>query len=153
MKQDLLDIHKVMGILPHRYPFLLVDKVLSRKRPEDLERGDWTGATLVAVKNVTINEPYFVGHFPENPIMPGVIMIETMAQAAALLVERPHLKGQNFVLSAIKGAKFRKPVIPGDCLHLQVALKKVKGVVYLFDIAGFVGQVKKAEATLMAQII
>ena len=151
-----LHIHDIISILPHRYPFLLIDKVLYRKRPDDLEKGDWRGAELLAIKNMTINEPYFSGHFPENPIMPGVMIIETMAQAAALLVERPHPTQDkwNFVLGGIKRAKFHKPVRPGDCMHLHVELIKAKrgNTIYLFTVEALVDNIKKAEASLIAQM-
>ena len=111
-----LDIRDIISILPHRYPFLLIDKVLHRKRPADLEKGNWKGANLLAIKNVTINEPYFSGHFPDNPIMPGVMIIEAMAQAAALLVERPHPSREkwDFALGGVKKARFYKPICPGE---------------------------------------
>ena len=154
--KDPLNVHQIMNILPHRYPFLLVDQVLYRRRPDNLEDGDWKGAKLLALKNVTINEPYFAGHFPHAPIMPGVMVLEAMAQAAVLLVERPHPNGEkwNFVLSGIRDARFRKPIVPGDCLHLHVELKKIKvnHTVYLFACQALVGDIKKAEAHILAHI-
>lgn len=149
-----LNIYDIMNILPHSYPFLLVDRVLLRQRPNDLENGDWRGAKLVALKNVTINEPYFMGHFPDHPIMPGVLVVEAMAQACILLIERSDLgKRENFVLSAIDRVKFRKPIVPGDCLHLHVELKKKRQPVYLFDICTFVNNIKKAEASIKVHMI
>ena len=153
-----LNIHDIVSILPHRYPFLLIDKVLYRKRPDDLDHGNWKGSELLAIKNVTINEPYFSGHFPDNPIMPGVMIIETMAQAAALLVEQPHPnQGKwNFVLSRIEKAKFHKPVQPGDCMHLHVQLIKAKrlggNTIYLFTVEALVDDIKKATSQITAQM-
>lgn len=105
-----LDIQKILSILPHRYPFLLVDKVLEM----DLERG-----YILAQKNVTINEAFFQGHFPGIPIMPGVLILEALAQAGGILV---HLKGPSdkiAILLNVNQAKFRQPVKPGDVLHLR----------------------------------
>ncbi len=152
-----MNIHDVISILPHRYPFLLIDRVLDRQRPDDLENGNWKGAKLLAIKNVTINEPFFVGHFPNNPIMPGVMILEAMAQAAALLLERPHPEGGkwNFFLGGVQKARFYKPVLPGDTLHLHVELLKAKqnNTVYLFKCCVVVDDIKKAEATMTAQIL
>lgn len=105
-----LDIKQILSILPHRYPFLLVDRVLEC----DLEKG-----YLLAQKNVTINEPFFQGHFPEAPIMPGVVILEALAQAGGILV---HLKGSGekiAILLSVNQAKFRHPVKPGDVLYLR----------------------------------
>jgi 3-hydroxyacyl-[acyl-carrier-protein] dehydratase len=106
-----LDINQILNILPHRYPFLLVDRVLEM----DLERG-----FILAQKNVTINEAFFQGHFPGTPIMPGVLILEALAQAGGILV---HLKGSDkekiAVLLNVNHAKFRQPVKPGDVLHLR----------------------------------
>ena len=154
--QNTLDICDITSILPHRYPFLLVDKVLQRKRPNDLERGDWKGASLLAIKNVTINEPYFPGHFPNNPIMPGVMIIEAMAQAAALLVERPHPSKDkwDFALGGIKKARFYKPICPGDCMQIHVHILNAKrnNTVYFFEVKTLVDDIKKAEAYITAQM-
>lgn len=109
-KSQVLDIKQIINILPHRYPFLLVDRVLEM----DLEKG-----YILAQKNVTINEPFFQGHFPDAPIMPGVLILEALAQAGAILV---HLKGSEAkiaVLLNVNNAKFRQPVKPGDVLHLR----------------------------------
>lgn len=107
-----LDIVEIQQILPHRYPFLLIDRVIDfkpRKR-------------IVAIKNVTVNEPFFMGHFPEYPIMPGVLIIEAIAQAggALLLTEIPDRGNKLMVFTGIERAKFRKPVVPGDQLRIEV---------------------------------
>src|SRR6202790_5753631 len=107
-----LDIHEILKILPHRYPFLLIDRVL------DLERKD----RIVAIKNVTINEPFFMGHFPGLPIMPGVLIVEAIAQAggALLLTEVEDRTGKVMLFTGIDRAKFWRPVSPGDQLRLEV---------------------------------
>ena len=111
------DISKVMEYLPHRYPFLLVDRIL------DLEKG----VSLTALKNVSVNEPFFQGHFPEHPVMPGVLILEAMAQATGLLafatMEDAH-KSKIYLLVGIDKARFRDQVVPGDQLHLEVTLKR-----------------------------
>lgn len=107
-----LDIQQIQSILPHRYPFLLIDRVLEVERKK----------RIVALKNVTANEPFFSGHFPGRPIMPGVLIIEAMAQAGAtlLLTEVPDRHGKLMVFTGIERAKFRRPVVPGDQLRLEV---------------------------------
>ena len=107
-----LDIQQIQSILPHRYPFLLIDRVLEIDRRK----------SIVALKNVTANEPFFSGHFPGRPIMPGVLIIEAMAQAGAtlLLTEVPDRHGKLMVFTGIERAKFRRPVVPGDQLRLEV---------------------------------
>jgi len=107
-----LDIVEIMSILPHRYPFLLIDRVLEIERKK----------RIVAIKNVSINEPHFAGHFPDYPIMPGVLMIEAIAQAggALLLTELPDRGDKLMVFTGIESAKFRRPVVPGDQLRIEV---------------------------------
>jgi len=120
-----LDLRGIMDIIPHRYPFLLVDKVLEMEE----------GKRIVAVKNVTANEPFFQGHFPGNPIMPGVLMVEALAQTAAILLMKFRERGKKVpVFMSIDSCKFRHPVKPGDVLRLEVDIlrdgavfSKVKG--------------------------
>src|SRR5882757_11196946 len=144
-----LDIHDILKILPHRYPFLLIDRVLELKRKE----------RIVAIKNVTVNEPFFVGHFPGLPIMPGVLIVEAIAQAggALLLTEVEDRTDKVMVFTGIERAKFRQPVSPGDQLRIEVEVKgwrviprmiaaKMQGVAY---VAGK----KVAEATVSCQLI
>jgi 3-hydroxyacyl-[acyl-carrier-protein] dehydratase len=109
-----LDIHDLLQILPHRYPFLLIDRILELKRKE----------RIVAIKNVTINEPFFSGHFPGLPIMPGVLIVEAIAQAggALLLTEVEDRNDKLMVFTGIERARFRKPVSPGDQLRLEVEI-------------------------------
>lgn len=122
-----MDIQKVLSLLPHRYPFLLIDRVVDYKRDE----------YLIALKNVTFNEPYFVGHFPVRPVMPGVLIVEAMAQATGLLAmeSRPDEVGEKalYYLAGIDKARFKRTVEPGDQLALDVRLKKVRRGVWLFS--------------------
>ncbi|MDR5695543.1 MAG: 3-hydroxyacyl-ACP dehydratase FabZ [Armatimonadota bacterium] len=114
----MLDIKRLLDLLPHRYPFLLVDRILE---VEDDRR-------VVGIKNVTINEPYFQGHFPRHPIMPGVLIVEAMAQVgAALILNRPELAGKMAYFAAIDKVRFRRPVTPGDQLVLEAELVAMKG--------------------------
>ena len=116
--KELLDIEEILKLLPHRYPFLLVDRVLDIKEKK----------YLVAVKNVTYNEPFFQGHFPQQKVMPGVLIVESMAQAGAVLLyySLPEPEKVLVFMSTINKAKFRKPVVPGDQLRLEIELLKLK---------------------------
>ena len=144
-----LDIHEILKILPHRYPFLLIDRVLELKRKE----------SIVAIKNVTINEPFFNGHFPGLPIMPGVLIVEAIAQAggALLLTEVEDRNDKLMVFTGIERARFRLPVSPGDQLRIEVEVQgwrviprriaaRMRGVAY---VAGR----RVAEATVSCQLI
>jgi len=113
-RRTVLDINEIQKILPHRYPFLLIDRVIELTRKQ----------RIVALKNVTINEPYFAGHFPGFPIMPGVLMVEAIAQAggALLLTEIPDRDSKLMVFTGIERARFRRPVIPGDQLKIVVTV-------------------------------
>jgi 3-hydroxyacyl-[acyl-carrier-protein] dehydratase len=144
-----LDIHDILKILPHRYPFLLIDRVLELKRKE----------RIVAIKNVTINEPFFNGHFPGLPIMPGVLIVEAIAQAggALLLTEVQDRSDKVMVFTGIERAKFRRPVSPGDQLRLEVELRgwrEVPGMTAAkMQGYAFVGSKKVAEAMVSCQLI
>ncbi len=122
-----MDIHKVLSMLPHRYPFLLIDRVL------DFRRDDY----LVALKNVTYNEPYFGGHFPVRPVMPGVLIVEAMAQATGLLAmaSRPDEVGERalYYFVGIDKARFKRPVEPGDQLIMKVTLGAVRRGIWKFN--------------------
>jgi 3-hydroxyacyl-[acyl-carrier-protein] dehydratase len=138
-----MDIHEILKYLPHRYPFLLVDRVLSCEPGKD----------IVALKNVTINEPFFVGHFPHHPVMPGVLIIEALAQAAAILtLKTAGLKADNdsiYYFVGIDGARFKKPVQAGDQLQLKVAItRQVRGIWKYSARAEVAGQLA-TEAELM----
>jgi 3-hydroxyacyl-[acyl-carrier-protein] dehydratase len=144
--KTIIGIEKILKSLPHRYPFLLVDKVI-KLEPEK---------KIVAVKNVTFNEPHFLGHFPDHPIMPGVLIIEAMAQAGALMVtSAPNFNPEDKLVyfMSIDGAKFRKPVIPGDVLELHVEAVQNRGAVWKLSAVGMVDGQKVAEAKLAAMIV
>lgn len=141
-----INIEKVLKSLPHRYPILLVDKVV------ELD----IGKSITAIKNVTFNEPHFLGHFPDHPIMPGVLIIEAMAQAGALIVTLgdDFKSEENLVyFMSIEGAKFRKPVIPGDVLELKVEVIHNRGSVWKLSGNAFVDGVKVSEAEFSAMIV
>jgi 3-hydroxyacyl-[acyl-carrier-protein] dehydratase len=144
-----LDIHEILKILPHRYPFLLIDRVLELKRKE----------RIVALKNVTINEPFFAGHFPGLPIMPGVLIVEAIAQAggALLLTEVEDREDKVMVFTGIERAKFRRPVSPGDQLRLEVEVKGWRSVPGMTACRmqgyAYVGTRRVAEAAVSCQLI
>ena len=138
-----MDIHEILKKLPHRYPILLVDRVL------ELEKG----VRIKALKNVTINEPFFVGHFPHRPVMPGVLMLEAMAQAAALLAFEtlgvvPDDKTV-YYFAGIDGARFKRPVEPGDQLVMDVTLDRMKAGIFKFKGVARVDGNLACEAELM----
>ena len=138
-----LDIHKILKRLPHRYPFLLVDRVIEFEKDKRLK----------AIKNVTINEPFFAGHFPARPVMPGVLILEALAQTAALLSFES--AGQDIAdnmvvyFAGIDGARFKRPVEPGDQLVLQADLDRARAGIYKYKTKAFVGPDVVAEAELM----
>ncbi len=139
----MMDIHQILKQLPHRYPFLLVDRVLAIDK----------GKSIKALKNVTINEPFFVGHFPHRPVMPGVLMLEAMAQAAALLAfdtlgVKPDDKTV-YYFAGIDGARFKRPVEPGDQLIMDVTLDRMKSGIFKFKGITRVGEDIACEAELM----
>ena len=139
----MMDIHEILKQLPHRYPFLLVDRVL------ELEKGK----RIKAIKNVTINEPFFVGHFPHRPVMPGVLMLEAMAQVAALLAfdalgTTPSEK-TIYYFAGIDGARFKRPVEPGDQLVMDVSLERMKSGIFKFKGVARVDDQLACEAELM----
>ncbi len=128
-----------MKALPHRYPFLLVDRIL------ELEEG-----RIVGVKNVTINEPFFQGHFPGEPVMPGVLVLESMGQVAAvMIINREELKGKFTYLVGLDRVRFRKPVLPGDQLVTEAKVKKVKRSMGVVEAKGMVNGEVVAEATFL----
>jgi 3-hydroxyacyl-[acyl-carrier-protein] dehydratase len=140
-----LDINQIQAILPHRYPFLLIDRVLEIERRKK----------IVALKNVTINEPFFTGHFPGNPIMPGVLTVEAMAQAGAtlLLTEMEDRDNKLVVFTGIERARFRRPVIPGDQLRIEVEVLAWRRIAGRMDGKVFVDGKLVAEATVSCAII
>jgi 3-hydroxyacyl-[acyl-carrier-protein] dehydratase len=136
-----MDIQKIQSLLPHRYPFLLVDRVIESE----------PGKRLVAIKNVTINEPFFQGHFPSKPVMPGVLLIEAMAQATGLLaMESTDVpKEAIYYLVGVDKARFKRPVVPGDQLVFEVEVLKRKREIWVFDAVAKVDDKVVASAEIM----
>ena len=136
-------IEEIMSLLPHRYPFLLIDRVLELT----------PGKSLVAIKNITINEPQFPGHFPKQAIFPGVLVIEAMAQAAAILgfktSDTTLGKNQTYYLAGVDKARFKKPIIPGDQLRITIRLLRYKQAIWIFEGEGTVEQQRCAHATFL----
>jgi 3-hydroxyacyl-[acyl-carrier-protein] dehydratase len=140
-----LDIKEIIRLLPHRYPFLLVDRILEGEKMKN----------LVGLKNVTINEPFFQGHFPSEPIMPGVLILEGMAQAGGILAyySMPEMVGKKlFYFAGIDKVKFRRPVVPGDQLIYEVEVIKQKGKIWKMAGKAKVDDKLAAEAELMAAL-
>lgn len=142
VKLEAADIHKLLSALPHRYPFLMIDRIININ-------GD---QSATGVKNVTINEPHFMGHFPDQPVMPGVLIIEAMAQTAGAIVLFESGKGRPGLVYflTIDNAKFRKPVVPGDQLLLHVNKLKQRGNIFKYQCVAEVDGVKVAEADVSA---
>jgi len=141
-----LDVMEIQKLIPHRYPFLMIDRAVNIVE----------GKSIVGVKNVTNNEPFFVGHFPSHPVMPGVLIVEAMAQSAAVLVV--HTMGQSafgkeVYFMSVESCKFRKPVTPGDVLHIHCTSKASRGNVWKFEGVAKVDGVKVAEAVFSAMIM
>jgi 3-hydroxyacyl-[acyl-carrier-protein] dehydratase len=140
-----LDINQIMHILPHRYPFLLIDRVIDFRRRE----------RIVAIKNVTVNEPFFVGHFPGAPVMPGVLIVEAIAQAggALLLTEVEDRDSKLMLFTGIERARFRRPVVPGDQLRIEIEVKAWRGNAVRMDGIVFVDEKRVAEATVSCRLV
>jgi 3-hydroxyacyl-[acyl-carrier-protein] dehydratase len=141
-----VDIVRVMEMIPHRYPMLMIDKVV------DMVKGE----SAVGIKNVTVNEPFFQGHFPARPVMPGVMIIESMAQTAAVLVVHtlgPSAEGKLVYFMSVDNARFRKPVMPGDTMRVEVRKDRSRGNVWRFIGEAKVDGVKVAEAEYAAMIL
>lgn len=143
--KTILDINDIQRILPHRYPFLLIDRVVELERRQ----------RIVAIKNVSINEPFFAGHFPNMPIMPGVLIVEAIAQAggALLLTEVEDRDEKLMVFTGIERARFRRPVMPGDQLRIEVEVKAWRGTAVRMEGKVFVGEKRVAEATVTCQLV
>jgi 3-hydroxyacyl-[acyl-carrier-protein] dehydratase len=139
-----LDIQEIMSILPHRYPFLLIDRVIEMERKK----------RIVAIKNVTINEPHFAGHFPDFPIMPGVLIVEAIAQAggALLLTEIPDRDTKLMVFTGIDSARFRRPVVPGDQLRIEVTVLNWRSTAVKLHGTATVDGKLACEATIMCAL-
>lgn len=139
----MLTINEIQQILPHRYPFLLVDRIV------ELEPGQH----IVGIKNVSVNEPFFQGHFPGKPVMPGVLIIEAMAQVgAAGILSMPEFRDKLALFAGIDKARFRRQVVPGDQLRIEVKVLKLRGTVGKSEAKAYVGEELAAEAQLMFAI-
>ena len=141
--EKIFDIQKIMNLLPHRYPFIMIDRILELV----------PGEKVVALKNVTINEPFFQGHFPGSPIMPGVLMIEAMGQAGAVLAAESlpeEEQGSLIYFMGMNKVKFRKPVVPGDQIIFEIKFLKQRTKVFKMSGMAFVDEKLVAEAELMA---
>ncbi len=142
----IISVERIMEMIPHRYPFLMIDRIIDYK----------LGEFAVGLKNVTINEPFFTGHFPGKPVMPGVLIIEAMAQTAAVLVVNTlgkDAEGKLVYFMSIDEAKFRKPVVPGDALHVRVDKQQSRRNVWKFSCVATVDGAKVAEAVICAMIV
>ncbi len=140
-----MDIRRILEILPHRYPLLLVDRILSLEE----------GKRIVGIKNVTFNEPFFQGHFPGYPIMPGVLIVEAMAQVGAVLMlgSMPDRENKLVYFAGIDGAKFRRPVVPGDQLRFEVTVLKARARTARLRGEAYVGDDLAAEAELLSSMV
>jgi 3-hydroxyacyl-[acyl-carrier-protein] dehydratase len=141
-----MDIYKILEKLPHRYPFMMVDRVLEVEK----------GVRIRALKNVTMNEPFFQGHFPNRPVMPGVMMLEALAQTAALLAFETNGTGVDddsvYYFVGIDGARFKRPVVPGDQLFLDVQMDRNKAGIYKFNAQALVGEELAVSAQIMCTV-
>jgi 3-hydroxyacyl-[acyl-carrier-protein] dehydratase len=140
------DIGRILQAIPHRYPFLMIDRVVEVVRDR----------SAIGIKNVSVNEPFFQGHFPKHPVMPGVLIIESMAQTAAVLVVETlgaEAAGKVVYFMSIEGAKFRRPVVPGDQLRIHVGKERNRGNVWKFHAIARVDGTDVAEATYAAMIM
>jgi 3-hydroxyacyl-[acyl-carrier-protein] dehydratase len=143
---ELIDIHRIMHDIPHRYPFLMLDRVVDVV----------LDTSAIGVKNVSANESFFAGHFPNHPVMPGVLIIESMAQTAAVLVVEtlgPDAAGKLVYFMSVDGAKFRRPVVPGDQLRVHIVKERSRGNVWKFHAIARVDGAAVAEATYSAMIM
>lgn len=138
----MIEIKEIMSLLPHRYPFLLVDRVL------EIE----PNVKAVGLKNVTINEPFFQGHFPGNPVMPGVLIVEAMAQVAGILAFKSDVSGSSVYFMSIEKAKFRRPVVPGDQVRFDVRVTHRRGNVWKFSGNAVVDDKITSEAEFTAMV-
>lgn len=139
------DIFQILALLPHRYPFLLIDRIVEIERKK----------RIVALKNVTVNEPFFAGHFPENPIMPGVLTVEAMAQAGAvlLLTEFPDRSKKLVFFTGIEKARFRRPIVPGDQLRIEVTVLAWRSIAGRMDGKVFVDNKLVAESIISCAVV
>jgi 3-hydroxyacyl-[acyl-carrier-protein] dehydratase len=136
-----MDVNEILGILPHRYPFMLVDRIVEM---------DVEAKRIVGYKNLTFNEPFFQGHFPSEPIMPGVMQLEAMAQVSGILLNKVSQKeGQIAYFMSIDKAKFRRKVVPGDTLRMEVQVTRLRSRMAVVECAAYVGDELASQAELM----
>ena len=143
---DVIDVQRIMQMIPHRYPMLMIDRVIEAV----------PNVSAIGIKNVSMGEPFFQGHFPTQPVMPGVLIVEAMAQTAAVLVVHtigPDAEGKLVYFMSVENAKFRKPVAPGEKLEIHVRKDRHRGNVWKFAAEAKVDGVLKAEATYAAMIL
>ncbi|MEM7302496.1 MAG: 3-hydroxyacyl-ACP dehydratase FabZ [Pseudomonadota bacterium] len=142
---ETVEIQEIMQLLPHRYPFLMIDRIIGIRSDE----------YAIGIKNVTINEPHFLGHFPENPIMPGVLLIEGMAQTAGAICSKEHYDGEpkSVFFMTIDQAKFRAPVRPGDVVEFHLTKQKRRRDIFKYLGVAMVGETKVAEAVVGAMMV
>ena len=141
-----IDIAEILRRIPHRYPFLLIDRAEAYQ----------CGQSIVGIKNVTMNEPYFVGHFPGNPVMPGVLIVESLAQAGAVLMSKTldaDVEGKTIFFMTLDNCRFRQPVRPGDVLRLHVEVLKARAKLFKFQGKAMVGDKLAAEAEWAAMVV
>ena len=138
----MIDIKEILAILPHRYPFLMVDRVIEME-PD---------VKAIGIKNISVNEPFFQGHFPGNPVMPGVLIVEALAQVAGILAFKSGVQGNTVYFMSIEKVKFRKIVMPGDQLRLEVKVTHKRGNVWKFSGHAFVGDRLTSEAEFTAMV-
>jgi beta-hydroxyacyl-ACP dehydratase FabZ len=138
---SVMDVNEILGILPHRYPFMLVDRIVKL---------DVENMSIEGYKNLTFNEPFFQGHFPGQPIMPGVMQLEAMAQVAGILLNKVNDKeGQIAYFMSIDKAKFRRKVVPGDVLRMEIKVSKMRSRMAVVEAVAYVGDEKASQAELM----
>ena len=143
---EAIDLERIMEMIPHRYPFLMIDRAIEII----------PNVSAIGVKNVSINEPQFQGHFPSHPVMPGVLIIEAMAQSAAVLVVQTlgkEFEGKLVYFMSVDSARFRKPVVPGDVMYVHVLKKRNRGPVWKFEAEAKVDDIVVADATYSAMIL
>lgn len=143
---DQIDIAEILRRIPHRYPFLLVDRAERYRKNE----------SIVGIKNVTMNEPFFIGHFPGNPVMPGVLIVESLAQAGAVLMSKSldaDIEGKTIFFMTLDNCRFRHPVRPGDVLRLEVEVLKARSRLFKFQGKAMVGDKVAAEAEWAAMVV
>lgn len=139
----MMDIMGIQNMIPHRYPFLMVDRIVEME----------PNVRAVGIKNVTVNEPFFQGHFPGNPIMPGVLIVEAMAQLAGVLAFSSGMQGSSVYFMSIEKAKFRKPVVPGDQIKLEIKVLQQRGNVWRFSGIALVDEKVVSESEFTAMVM